>query len=225
MPIRINLLAEAQAAEELRRKDPVKRAILGGILVVLGVFFWSSTIQIKIMASKSELNNLEASWKRIEKNYQIAVDSKRKVLDAEEKLAALQRLTTNRFLWGTTFNALQQTLNGIDDVQVTRIKTEQSYTLTEEAKARGADGHPAVKAASAAEKIVMTIEAVDASPQPGARINRFKAGIANEPFFQSNLKKTNGVTLLSFSPPQIDGAGRNPFVRFSLQCLFPEKVR
>ena len=27
MPIRLNLLAEAQAAEDLRRRDPVKRAL------------------------------------------------------------------------------------------------------------------------------------------------------------------------------------------------------
>jgi len=27
MPIRINLLAEAQAAEDLRRRDPVKRSV------------------------------------------------------------------------------------------------------------------------------------------------------------------------------------------------------
>ena len=36
MPIRINLLAEAQAAEEMRRKDPVKRAVwIGGFVIFL----------------------------------------------------------------------------------------------------------------------------------------------------------------------------------------------
>ena len=34
MPIRINLLAEAIADEDLRRRDPVKRAIYGGAFVV-----------------------------------------------------------------------------------------------------------------------------------------------------------------------------------------------
>jgi len=38
MPIRINLLAEAKAAEELRRHDPVKRVIFGGALAVALVF-------------------------------------------------------------------------------------------------------------------------------------------------------------------------------------------
>ena len=31
--------------------------------------------------------------------------------------------------------------------------------------------------------------------------------------------------LYPFSPPQVEGAGRNPYVKFTLQCLFPEKVR
>src|SRR2546430_1244069 len=190
MPIRINLLAEAQATEELRRKDPVKRAVLGGILTVCVVLVWSSTVQVQIIVSKSELTSLQSTWQRIEKNYNQAVDTKRKALDAEEKVSALQRLTTNRFLWGTTFNALQQTLSGIDDVQITRIKTEQSYTPLEESKTRPGDSKPAPKVILAVEKIAMTIEAIDSSSQPGARINRFKAGIANEPFFQTSLQKT-----------------------------------
>ncbi len=34
MPIRLNLLAEAQAAEEMRRRDPVKRALwLAGLII------------------------------------------------------------------------------------------------------------------------------------------------------------------------------------------------
>ena len=219
MPIRINLLAEAQAAEETRRKDPVKRAILGGVLIVCAVLVWSSTIQVKILASKSELNNLQASWKSMEKNYKAAVESRRKFLEAEEKLAALQQLTTNRFLWGTTLNAMAQTLYNVDDVQVTRIRADQSYTLADEIR-KGAPKVP-----TATEKIIMTLEAMDSSPQPGAKINKFKASIAGDAYFQTSLLKTNGVTLLSFSPPQMDAAGRNPFVRFSLQLLFPEKVR
>lgn len=221
MPIKLNLLAEAQATEELRRKDPVKRAILAAILVVFAALAWSSAIQVKVLGRKGELNGLEAGWKRIEKDYQAAVESRRRALEAEEKLTALQQLTTNRFLWGTTLNALQQTLNGIDDVQVMRIKTEQTYTFTDEGKLHTVGGKPA----SATEKIVLTLDGLDSSTQPGSKINKFKASIASEPFFQATLQKTNGVTLLSFSPPQMDAGARTPYVKFSLGFMFPEKVR
>ena len=224
MPIRLNLLAEAQAAEELRRKDPVKRALLGAILLMLGVAIWSSTIQVKVISLKNQLGGLQSEWKKIEKGYQTAIDTQAESRETEAKLSALQQLTTNRFLWGTTLNALQQTLNGIDEVQVLRVKTDQSYSFTDEVKVKPGEKGSA-RPATAAERIVLTIEGVDYSAQAGGRINKFKSAIGSEPFFASTLNKTNGVTLLSFSPPQMDASGRGTFVKFSLQCLFPEKVR
>ncbi len=209
MPIRINLLAEAQAAEELRRKDPVKRGAVLAVLLVLLELCWSSTRQFKIMAAKGELNSLESKWQTIEKNYQKAVDNHRKELDAEEKLAALQQYTTNRLLWGTTLNAFQQTLMGVDQVQVVRLKTEQSYVLNEEAK----------------KPSETTIEALDFSPQPGGQVNKFKEAITTVPYFYQILQKTNGVLLTSLSAPQLGPAGRTPYVLFTLQCFLPEKVR
>ena len=49
--------------------------------------------------------------------------------------------------------------------------------------------------------------------------------IAGEALLSRHLQKTNGVQLLSLSPPQIDPLGRNQYVKFSLQCSFGEKVR
>src|SRR5678815_1082539 len=113
MPIRINLLAEAHAAEELRRKDPVKRGIYGAVFVVSCVLIWALTLQLKIVAAKHELGSLEIQWKSIDKDYQVAVDKRRRSLEVEQKLGALQALTTNRFIWGNALNGFQQTLNGI----------------------------------------------------------------------------------------------------------------
>src|SRR5437660_8253379 len=118
MPIRINLLADAQAAEELRRKDPVKRAILAGCILLVGVLSWSSTLQFRIMVSKGQLKALQGNWSSIEKNYQEAVESKRRSIEVEGKLAALQQLKTNRFLWGNALNAFQQSVSGVDEIQV-----------------------------------------------------------------------------------------------------------
>ncbi|SRR6266566_5110781 len=219
MPIRLNLLAEAQAAEELRRKDPVKRALLAGIILVVLAVFWSSTLQFKIIASKSELKTLQTQWSAIEKNYQVAVESKRKSIEVEGKLSALRQLKTNRFLWGTALNAFQQTLSGVDDIQVVRLKADQVYTQIEEVKGKGG------KPAGCSEKVNLTIDAVDSSPQPGGQVNKYKEVIAGVPYFQSNLQKTNGVLLTSLSAPQVGPMGRNPYVMFTLQCYFPEKVR
>src|SRR5437867_3602412 len=136
MPIRINLLAEAQAAEEQRRKDPVKRGTcVAGFLVSL-IVLWAAMLQFRIIGAHSKLSGLEVKWKAIEQSYQTAVEAQRKCIEADQKLGSLHQMTTNRFLWGNVLNAFQQTLNGIDDVQVARLKSEQSYLANEGTPAR-----------------------------------------------------------------------------------------
>ena len=226
MPIQINLLAEAQAAEELRRKDPVKRVAFMAAFIVSLAALWGMTLQFKLMAKGSELSSLESQWKTIEADYEKVVAKQREAIEAEQKLAALDRLTTNRFLWGNALHALQQSLSGISDVQAVRLRTEQIYSTVEEVKAR-TNGSSVVpgQPAAAMEKITVTIDALDSSSQPGGSVNSFKEAIANVPFFKETLAKTNSVLLMSRSAPQASPTGNGQFVLFSLQCNFPEKIR
>ena len=224
MPIRINLLAETQAAEELRRKDPVKRAIfVAGFLVFL-VGLWASTLQFKIMTAQGDLNSLNTKWQRIEKGYKEAVDSQRATIETEQKLAALESMTSNRFLWGTALNAFQETLKGVDDVQVSHLRTEQIYIINEETKApaNSPPGTPG-KPATATERIKLTIDASDATA--GGRVNKYKESIVAVPFLKEHLTKTNGVLLTQRSAPQPSKTGVGLAVNFTLECFFPEKTR
>jgi len=221
MPIRINLLAEAQAAEEARRKDPVKRAILGGIVLVSLIVVYAVLLQGRLFAKRSQLSGLAAKWRSIEKGYDAAVRNQRQAIEAEQKLTALARLTTNRFAWATALNALQQTFNNVDEVQTVRLKTEQTYVINED---KNKSAIAPTKPATATERITLIVEAMDSSRPPGGQVTKYKESIAQVPFFQASLQKTNGVRLTSLSPPQT-GTGRSPYVLFTLQCDFPEKVR
>jgi hypothetical protein len=226
MPIRINLLAESQAAEEERRKDPVKRGMFVAAALLCLVVLWAAALQAKMIAARSRLSHLETKWKTIEKGYQAAVDAQRRAIEAEQKVAALQLMTTNRFLWGNVLNAFQQTLNGVDDVQVARLKTEQVYVLNE-GTANRTNGHTIIpgKPPTATERIAMTVDARDLSAQPGKRVNQYKESIAAVPFFKERLERTNGVRLVQRSAPTSGGVAGLQFVLFSLQCNFPEKTR
>src|SRR6266478_437367 len=134
MPIRINLLAEQQEADELRRRDPVKRATwVGGFLVgVLAV--WGGYLQVRLMAATSEVNRYASEWKRLESDFKKVSANMEAAAEAERKWAALQALATNRFLWANPLNALQFVMVTVDEVQITALKTSQTYTITEPVK-------------------------------------------------------------------------------------------
>ena len=223
MAIRINLLAEAQAAEELRRKDPVKRAAWGGVLVVSLVAIWSLTLQSKIIIANSELHKQNVSWQAIARSVDIVQTNQIELARLERNLTALQQFRTNRFLWGSFLDMLQHTV--VDDVRVTRVKAEQAYAITEGTpdrtnELRVVKGRPAV----ATERIVLVIEAHDFTPNSTGYI-RFKEAIASAPIFQGSVQKTN-VTLIGMPPPIADPfSPSGTATPFTLQCVLPEKER
>jgi hypothetical protein len=224
MPIRINLLAEAHAAEEARRKDPVKRGAYIGAFLIFCVVLWSGTLQMKLFVAKVELGSVKAKWSSIEKPHKITVDAQKARIEEEKRLADLHQVSTNRFLWGPALNAFQQTT--VDGIQVVKIKTEQTFVVSEGTPSR-TNGTTVIagKPATATERVSMSIDAMDASSLPGRSINPFREAFAKAAFFKENLTKTNGVMLVSRSAPQNSPSGDRTFVMFSLKATFPEKTR
>jgi len=223
MPIRINLLAEAHAAEDLRRRDPVKRAVAIGILLVLAALLWSSLLQVKATMANSNLSQLQAEIATKTNEYNRVVASLGKISEVNDKLSALQTLSSNRFLQGNLLNALQQVT--VDGVQLTRVHLDQSYIVTEGASPQTTGGRKtAGKSGQSIERIVLTLDARDYSPNPGDQVNKFKDVIGNQAFLKDILEKTNGVRLSNLSAPQ-PGLDGKPSVMFTLQCNLPDKTR
>lgn len=240
MPIRLNLLSEAQAAEEARRRDPVKRAILGGVVVVGLVLGWSSLLQVRAMRVNSEFAGLKAKWDALEREHKSTLESRRRAIEAEDHLVLLQRYTTNRFLWGSTLNQMQHLLDGTDGISITRLRGEQSFLQVAEVRVKpGATGSAAqVKSspASATERTVLVVDARDGSSTPGDQVAKLKAFLASpqSPGFTNAATATNLVALLSISAPQTEknekdaagaGGSPNPYVTLTLQSTYPEKTR
>ena len=138
MPIRINLLAEAQAAEEMRRRDPVKRVVVGGILVLAAMAVWSSTVQLKVMMANRELGQAQFQIDSHKSDYDTAVTNNAKIQAIQLKLSALEKMANCRMLQGDLLNALQKV--NVDNVQLTGIKVDQSYVSS---GGKGAGGVPA----------------------------------------------------------------------------------
>jgi Tfp pilus assembly protein PilN len=223
MAIKINLLAEAQAAEELRRRDPVKRAIFLGASLVVLMLVWGGMSQINASLANERLTGVQTAIEAHNSEYTNVLANLNKIALAKKKLEALQKLQASRFLQGNLLNALQQAT--VDGVQLTRMRMEQTYFLTEGTASQTNDvrviqGRPA----TSRERIVLLLDARDSSASPGDQVNKFKQAIAEQPYFKTVLDKTNGVELVGLPSLQTGPDGK-AFALFTVQCNFPEQTR
>lgn len=223
MPIRLNLLAEEQALEELRRRDPVKRAIWGGALAVAAMLVWSSSLWVKALVIKNDLSGLQKNQELHADAYAKVQDNQKRLAELNGRLAALDQLATNRFLVGNLLNALQKTT--VENVQLTRVRVDFNYTIAEEVKATRSGGKSVPgKPATSTEKIVLTLEAKDLSSVPGDAIQKYQKQLASAPYFQKMLGKADDVRLKDYGTAQTGADGKR-FLMFTLECRFPEKTR
>jgi len=222
MPIRINLLAEALAEEDLRRRDPVKRAIFIGAFLVALSLVWFSSIWLTYMVKKQQLNKVQADIQARTTEFTQVKDNRNKIAEIQKRMDALQQLSAARFLQGTLMNALQQTY--VPNVQLTHVRVDQTYSAAAAVPARTNSSGSITPGRPPAitEKIVLTLDAKDYSPSPGDQVNRFKDSLLKQDFFKTGLDLTNGIRLANLSSPQTGPDGKS-FVQFNLECRFQER--
>jgi hypothetical protein len=223
MPIRLNLLAEAQAIEDARRRDPIKRVlwVAAGLIVLLLV--WASSLQLRAIMANTDINRVQAAMSAKASLSKQVLENQRQLGDANVKLAALHALATNRFLYGSLLHTLQQTTIG--EVQLTHLKVDQSYVLVEAIKGRtnGSKVLPGTPATST-EKITVSLDARDTSASPGDQVTKFKDALAASAAFHTQSSAANQVNLKNLSAPILRDSGR-AMVNFTLEWRYPDITR
>ncbi len=218
MPIKINLLAEAQHAEDLRRRDPVKRGIwIAGFLVAV-VVIYIGNLQWLVWQKQNEYKQFEDRWKKLEPDFNKVTENKKEVEAIQDKLSLLDQLHTNRFLWGNAFNALQHTV--VPDIQVTHMHSEQKFDHVD-----GTTSGKVHTPGAAVEKITLNIEAKDLNPMVEGQQNfaKFKDALSSYGYFQQKLGKDGFMIDGNISPPLLDPTDPSKqFKTFSLVAHFPE---
>jgi hypothetical protein len=225
MPLRLNLLAEAQAEEELRRRDPVKRGIMVGIGLVILVFLWAGFLQFRIMRKQHQISEVEVSVALQNKNFKKITQNQKDLNTLTWKLLDLERYSTNRFLWGNLLNALQKSVT--PDVQLTRFLSEQTHSMTEEIKPKtnAETGRVIIgKPGECVERLRLQFDARDSSASPGDQVGVYKAALANSDYFRQRLGKTNEIILRNLSAPTVEGGSSRAVVLFTLDCRVPDKL-
>jgi hypothetical protein len=225
MPIRLNLLAEAQAAEEARRRDPVKRASWVATLIIVVILVWSSSLQLKAILVNSEVSRLDGQINSHANEYRGILDDQNKTADIKHKLDELRRLSANRMLQGTLLNALQQTT--VEDVQLIRLRIDQTYAVFEGTKSRTNEDNVLIpgKPPTNTEKVMLTLEGADSCANPGDQLNKYKDALATNAYLRQVLIKTNAISLRSLAPPQVSPFTGKRSVNFTLECRYPEITR
>lgn len=224
MPIRLNLLAEAQALEDQRRRDPVKRTLWVGALLIALTLGWASSLQLKALIAKVSLNRIEAKIDARNADFKKVVDAQKKIADINHRLLSLHSLATNRFLYGNLLNAMQQVVT--DDIQLSQIRVDQQFAFVEGTKPKtNANKVTPGKPATSTESIALSFDGSDTSASPGDQVPKFKAQITAHPYFQAVLGKSDQVTLKTMSAPQIDPETGRAMVLFALESKVPPKTR
>lgn len=227
MPIRINLLAEVQSAEEARRRDPVKRvAFVAGALVILALL-WSGWIYLQLRNAQTAYQAEDARWKKNEPLFKTVTDEQKQVVETEGKLTALTRFSTSRFLWAPVLNSLQQAVVPVaDEVQFEYIRGAQTYEIVVATPASKDKKTPA-KPGGSIERGSLMIRARDYGNQSKENYNSLKRYIAEQPYLKAILQKNDGVRLAStLSAPQVDpNDPSKSFYQFTLECRFQEVKR
>jgi hypothetical protein len=221
MAIVINLLAEQQLAEEMRLRDPVRLTTIGAGFVVALVLAGCLLLWLQNWSASEELLGLEMRWQSLQNDNKQVIDNLKQATQLEQQLAALDGLTTNRFLWAPVLNGLQYCI--VDGIELTRVKTKQTFTVVKKDSTKSKETKAAP--ATATEAVSLTIEARDFGGQGGGRFDQYQKSVAGQSVFHS-LLENSGVKLVQLSPPMSDQENTNRnYVVFTVECQFKPRMR
>jgi len=221
MPIRINLLAETQSAEEARRRDPVKRVMWVCAALVAAMLAWSGMLFLKVRTAQQEVQNQESRWKQNEAAFKLITDAQKQLVETQRKLDSLIRYSTNRFLWAPVLNGLQQAaVPMVEEIQLEQLRGTQVFDTV---ATPSADKKAPAKS-SVAERITLLLRARDFGNPTEANYNKFKAVLNNQTYLKTLLPKSDGVRLYgAIVGPQADPSNPNrTYYTFALECRFSE---
>ncbi len=132
MPIRINLLAEQQEAEEARRRDPIKRAIFVACAIVVGTILLILSFQFQVASTRSELEAVQLQLQETETAAKEVRTDWQRINEVNSRTDSLVRYATNRFFWAPVMDALQKTV--VDGVRIMAIDGSQTYRTNSETR-------------------------------------------------------------------------------------------
>ncbi len=214
-------MAEAQALEDARRRDPVKLGIwIAGFFVAV-VLLWMAKLQLDIHFARNDWGTLNTQWKAAEDKYNNVTNAEARIEAVKEKIAALDHLKTNRFLWGPVLNALQQTV--VDPIQVTHVWGLQTFEREASRSIGSGASLKTIPGTANFEKVKLAITGKDYSPTADG-YKKYEDALNHLDFFAKRMGGHDGFTIEGAPSARIPDAPGSPreYRTFTLTNQFPD---
>jgi type IV pilus assembly protein PilM len=218
----LNLIAEDIEERERRRRDPVRHVAFAACFIIAALLFWAVQLRVRVWTVERELkrdaaNRLE--WERLRREITL---SKGRLAEANATFAALQTHYTNRFVFGSALDALQQAAMG--EIQLTRLTLLQSVVNTAEKKGISEKNKTVPRQPGySTEKRSLTLQAKNFGG-PEDR-EKFIEKISSVPYFKEHLRKEEPVVLRNHMARQVDPLDPSKtFNLFTIECMYPDRV-
>ena len=132
MPIKLNLLAEQIAAEDAKRRDPIKRSIALGIVLTAAFLLLIIWRQFTVRSAGQHFSGLTNRLTQIDEKFRLVKTNQAIWMDTEFRISSLNRFSSNKFLWGTFLNAVQEC--ALPELRLTSLSGETTYHTNEPIK-------------------------------------------------------------------------------------------
>ena len=218
----LNLIAEDIEERTRKRRDPVRHVAFAACVIIAILLTWAIQLRVRIWSIEHALKTDAAErmqWERMRREISLA---KGRLAEATHTYAALQTHYTNRFVFGSALNALQQA--AVENIQFTHLTLQESEVTVEGKKAITEKNLTVPrKPGYTTEKVSLTVQAKNFG---GAQDReKFIEKLISVPYFKETLRKDEPVVLRNHLARQVDPLDpAKTFNLFTIECIYPDRI-
>ncbi|MCX7887992.1 MAG: hypothetical protein N3B01_12165 [Verrucomicrobiae bacterium] len=215
-PLVLNLLAEEQAAEAASARDPVKFAILIGLVVVGVAAGWGAVTALRAERAAAEADRLQKRWNELTSAPAGGTFRALKAL-AEDLVEIHQR----RVLLAPELARIKDLVP--DSIYLTRAMFRMNVEVAAAPAVVGGEKEtPRVTRPSAHEWLLLRIEGTATGAPPELEVDGFLRVLRTDPGLSNEVKE---ITLRSIgrTHPGSESASKTNVAQFVIECVYKEK--
>jgi type IV pilus assembly protein PilM len=215
--VHIDFLAEQHEAAELRRRDPVRRAVWAGAALVGAMLVWAGVLGYQWRLFHGEMRASERVLEGLRSENRDPWVAGEQSMRDRDIILSLQGHAAGRFLFAPVLDALQHVM--VDGMQISRARLSRTVVVTQPQPAPGVAGKPDEERV---ERVVLTLQLRNFGDT--TTYSNLVGSITAHPFFAAHLRTDNPVVTLGWGKPVTDPLDPDSdFNPIAVECHFRER--